>query len=210
MRVCVRARVCVCVCARARVRVATGVNLWPWLISDPSGATRSSAHPSLVLSKEVIIKGNHKLLVAQNFGWSHSSDNGWKLPDPKSPSDPWQGAQWTKPTVQHACEVTDGPGHLATLPGVPGQLPCLFDIDADVGERKDLGTEPANHALVMEMWAELNHTVLTAFCKGVNGSSAGSSGCNSSPVEMLGHCDPVCAEKYWGHSQGPVCGVPGC
>ena len=34
-----------------------GVNLWPLLIDPPSPTNFSAAHPSLVLSKEVIIVG---------------------------------------------------------------------------------------------------------------------------------------------------------
>ena len=63
-----------------------GVNLWPLLL-DPSNTNRSSAHPTLVLSKEVIIVGRYKLLVGQNAGWDHSSDNGWKQASPP-PSPP--------------------------------------------------------------------------------------------------------------------------
>ena len=99
--------------------------------------------------------------------------------------------------------------------GVPGQLPCLFDLDTDESEHDDLGADPANAALVHSMWKILNETALTAFCKNVTGGSGGSSGCNSSPAKLLGPCNRTCADSYWAKlhapsGSGPVCGVPGC
>ena len=185
-----------------------GVNLWPHLIENPEAANRSSAHESLVLTKEVILVGNYKLLVAQNFGWSHTNDNGWKQPG--NGSDVWKSEKWIAPSKPYPCGATDGPGHLATLPGVPGQLPCLFDLSVDKTEHDDLGADPAHHELLMSMWDLLNRTVLTAFCKNVSGGSGGGSGCNSSPAKLLGPCNAPCAQAHWKGSSGPVCGVPGC
>ena len=179
-----------------------GVNVWPLIVSPPAPANRSAAHQYLVLSKEVILAGDHKLLVAQNFGWPHTADNGWK---------PASGGQFTKPSETMPCMATDLAGGLnGSLPGVPGQLPCLFDTSADESERHDVAE--SNAALVTELWAELNHTVLTAFCK-VGTEFSKTPGCDSTPPDMLGSCDPACASKYWrgkGGGAGPVCGVPGC
>ena len=107
--------------------------------------------------------------------------------------------------------ATDLAGDLnGSLPGVPGQLPCLFDTSADESEHHDIAE--SNSAQVAQLWAKLNHTVLTAFCKvGTNFSKT--PGCDSTPPELLGNCDPACASKYWkqkGGGVGPVCGVPGC
>lgn len=173
-----------------------GVNIWPFLMG--SSTNRSIAHPTLVLSKEVIIMGPFKLLVAQNNGWDHSADNGWKTPTSKG---------FIKPNISYPCDATDLPGDLGTLPGIPGQLPCLFNLEADASERHDLGSEPTNAALLFEMWEALNNTVLTAFCK--HGA-----GCNRSPGKLLGPCNSSCASAYWkslgGTGEGPECGVPGC
>ena len=197
-----------------------GINLWPFLIENPGAANRSSAHAALVLTKEVVIVGNYKLVVAQNFGWKHTSDSGWKQPG--NGTDPWIGGEWITPTKPHPCTSTDGPGLLATLPGIPGQLPCLFDLDADETEHTDLGADPENLDLVNIMWDTLNRTVLKAHsivartCLKDVAPGAGS-GCNSSPAKLLGPCNVTCAKAYWnvqGHvdkgSSGPICGVPGC
>jgi arylsulfatase A-like enzyme len=187
-----------------------GVDLMPYLL-HPDTANRSSAHEYLVLSKEAVLFGAYKLLVAQNAGWSHASDNGWKL---AGPDGGWDGAAWTKPNATVPCMATDLPGNLATLPGVPGQLPCLFDLDTDTGERHDLGADPAEAPTIAAMWRELNNTVLTAYCKTTSGSSGGGTGCNRSPDALLGNCNSKCAQAYWkfhfGTTEGPVCGVPGC
>eukprot|EP00041_Stephanoeca_diplocostata_P004443 m.45135 g.45135 ORF g.45135 m.45135 type:complete len:667 (+) comp15116_c0_seq3:133-2133(+) len=181
-----------------------GVNLWN-MLTHPEAHNRSSAHPYLVLSKEVVVAGSHKLLVAQNYGWSHTSDNGWKQPD----------GTWVAPAKAYNCGYTDLPGGLnGSLPGLPGRTPCLFDLDADVGERTDIaGSSPE---IVAELWGVLNHTVLTAFCKDISipPDTRSGSGCLSSPKELLGNCDAACAGAYWkqqyGSSEGPICGVPGC
>ena len=175
--------------------------------------------------------GKYKLLVAQNFGWSHTSDNGWKFPA-NGTDGPWAkgGERWISPTSPYPCGATSGPGHLGTLPGVAGQLPCLFDIgeprsrapfpstlrsscsivlilaspiaEADASERDDLGANPTRLGLLNSMWKTLNDTVLTAFCKNVTGGSGGGSGCNSSPAKLLGSCNPTCAHQHWAKLNG--------
>ena len=94
-----------------------GVNIWP-LLMNPSTANRSSAHPFLVLSKEVIIQGQYKLLVGQNNGWPHGSDNGWKL---AGPDGGWTGSAWVSPNTTFPCGATDLDASFSTLPGIPGQ-----------------------------------------------------------------------------------------
>ena len=80
----------------------------------------------LVLSKEVIIQGQYKLIVAQNFGWPPVND-WWDQNGTKIPAD-------TLPIP--ICGVPDSrPSNASLLGGIPGQRPCLFDIRADVGER---------------------------------------------------------------------------
>eukprot|EP01052_Picozoa_sp_SAG31_P001363 SAG31_NODE_46_length_30980_cov_226.095107_23_plen_171_part_00 len=55
-----------------------GVDLWPILTDPTIWSNYSAAHPDgLVLSKEVIVVGAHKLVVAQNFGWPPVND--WRL-----------------------------------------------------------------------------------------------------------------------------------
>jgi hypothetical protein len=83
----------------------------------------------------------------------------------------------------------------------------------DESEHDDLGVQPAMAERLHTMWKALNDTILTAFCKNVSGGSGGGSGCNSSPVHLLGSCDEQCAKQHWAKlngSEGPICGVPGC
>ena len=87
-----------------------GVNLWPFLLENPGAANRSSAHAALVLTKEVVLVGKYKLLVAQNVGWDHTTDNGWKQPanTTEFPGDPWHkgGETWLAPAKTDPCAST--------------------------------------------------------------------------------------------------------
>eukprot|EP00040_Diaphanoeca_grandis_P032979 m.200923 g.200923 ORF g.200923 m.200923 type:complete len:656 (-) comp32783_c0_seq1:107-2074(-) len=187
-----------------------GVNVWPILTDGTLNQNVSAAHEYLVLSKEVIIAGDMKLLVAQNNGWSHGDDNGWK--NHSSGFENITGRSY-------ACDQTDLPGDLqpGAWPGIPGSLPCLFDVGGDMRETTDLldarsNPDPTTHARAMALWTILNHTHLTAFCRNVNNLQ----GCNSSPEKMLGPCNAACAAAYWEKISpgkgggGPICGVPGC
>ena len=203
-----------------------GVNIWPMLVS-PAGLGAAAAHKYLVLSKEVVVAGRHKLLVAQNDHGNPYSQNGWQ-----DTAGAWHGQQ-----MQLGCERIDLAGGLnGSLPGVPGHLPCIFDLSVDSSERHDLvsasASDPSRRAatglLLQELWSVLNHTVLTAFCKGLgkwplepkNESVAhvAGAGCQSSPPALLGHCNETCAYAHWTSAYGapahgitgPICGVPGC
>lgn len=190
-----------------------GVNIWPMLM-HPDKYEADSAHQYLVLSKEVVLAGRYKLLVAQNSGkWTHEK------------VDPWQNTagEWTGDNGRNfSCAVTDLPGGLGSFPGIPDQMPCLFDLDADDSERHDLTWEPGNSTtadIVNNLWSVLNATVLTSFCKlpfPYDDHIVGS-GCLSSPKRLLGDCNQECAFSYWktkykdgGKFPGPICGVPGC
>lgn len=187
------------------------MDIWPILTHPPAPTNYSAAHPTgLVLTKEVIVLGQYKLILAQNFGWPPTND-WWLLNGTK-----------VKATLENTpvCGRPDAkPSNDSLLGGIPGQRPCLFDIRADVGERKDLGAEPALASVVESMWRTLNMTVLSSRdCSAVGGSgghsypSEGIGGC--SPTDLLGNCDAECASAYWakhyGQGQGPICGVPGC
>ena len=132
----------------------------------------------------------------------------WKMPGPNGS---WDGAMWVQPNLTYSCDATDTPGALMTLPGIPGQRPCLFNLESDTGERDDIGS--ANIELVNHLWLVLNQTVMTRYCRNVQSHSNG--GCNRSPPKMLGNCNASCALKYWESlggkgAYGPICGVPGC
>ena len=193
-----------------------GIDLWPYLM-DPAAhvGNHAAIHASLVLSKEVIIVGAHKLIVAQNHGEVPFSD--WRQADGS-----WVLA--TPATTPPCAHMAPPPSKTSLLAGLPpgagaGARPCLFNIRADPSEKHDLGNaaphptgsaaRPAAAAnLVAELWRALNLTVLTSRDCSVTGLG----GC--SPAAMLGPCNERCAEAHWlakyGDPIGPVCGVPGC
>ena len=141
-----------------------------------------------VLSKEVIILGQYKLIVAQNFGWAPVND--WRQPD----------GSWIKATndTTPPCGKRDlGPNSASLLGGVPGSAPCLFDIRADMSEKNDLGSLSSSASTVAKLWEMLNLTVLTSrdCSNGFPGSEGTVDGC--SPPELLGAGgNAVCAMPF--------------
>ena len=197
------------------------------MLMAPAGRSPDAAHKYLVLSKEVVVAGHYKLLVAQNDHGNPHSQNGWK-----DTAGVWHGQE-----MKLGCEMIDLPGGLnGSRPGIPGHPPCVFDLSVDSSERHDLVSasvgNPSQHnateQLLQELWSVLNHTVLTAFCKNMNkwplspknesADHVAGAGCQSSPSVLLGHCNETCAYEYWTSAYGapskgitgPICGVPGC
>ena len=187
-----------------------GVNLWPVLTAGSSAAP-DAAHPTLVLSKEVILAGRYKLLVSQPY--FKTQNNGWKGRD----------GTWRAPNASESvsCMSQDLPPGESFFP-VPttGRLPCLFNLRADPGEHRDLASE--NVDLVTKLWAQLNASVGTQRdCSGwaypkphvVPGPAQPGGGTSCSPPALLGACNVDCAQAKWrayGTPDGPMCGVPGC
>jgi|EP01043_Picozoa_sp_COSAG02_P029134 hypothetical protein len=192
-----------------------GVDVWPMLM-EPQNHAIDSAHSHLVLSKEVLIAANYKLIVAQpSF---KTQNNGWK-----NQNGSWSAENDGYPVEDCTFQTLPPASSFFPVPHNASMQPCLFDIRKDPSERHNLAAQLP--AIVMELWAVLNSTILTQrdcsgwSYKGTPGSIPGpfnptenQTGC--SPPAKLGVCDASCAKAHWqsgfGNSDGPICDVPGC
>jgi hypothetical protein len=179
-----------------------GVNVWPALMDPQQYSGPNGVREYIVLSKEVIISGQYKLLVSQPYFKSQNS--GWKQPN----------GQW-KPSQDKdwPCNFQDvSPAESALPIPHPGKTPCLFDIRSDPGEHTNIAS--ANPSIVKKLWGQLNQTVLTQRdCNGWTYKPIPGPGGTCSPAKLLGACNAQCAKAKWkqyGTTDGPVCGVPGC
>lgn len=171
-----------------------GVDLWPWLVNSADAPDDYAAHPTLVVSAQVILHRELKLLLGQGSAGDSGSKTRPDWAGKQPPTDGWKLANgsWVSATsVGWTCGLTWGEHAVYT--------PCLFDEAMDLREQRDLA--PRRKADVERLWRQLNHTLLTAFHA-------------RSPAALLGHCDKTCAKQHWqslgGDGSGPVCGVPGC
>ena len=172
-----------------------GEDVWPAIVDPAEHGGFLQVHPTLVLSREVLLRGRFKILTAErgntnqvHYAW----ENGWEYPN----------GTWTQPAAGDTCgAVYGGPTNWSKTVF----RPCLFDLVADPREQRDLSQAGANYtALLQDMWAELNTTWLGYYHA-------------RSPAELTGPCNPACAnahwrgrDKAWINDHGPVCGVPGC
>ena len=185
-----------------------GVNVWP-MLTAPGNYSIDGAHAQLVLSKEVIISRQYKLLVTQPY--FKTQNNGWKQ----------QNGVWRQPHANESfdCMQQDASPKASALPvTVGGGIPCLFDLRQDPGEHVNLAAQHPD--IVQQLWLALNTTVMgQRDCSGHSGPIPGptqqdgiTTGC--SPPSLLGSCDASCAAAHWtrisGKPDGPVCGVLGC
>ena len=105
------------------VQYGSGVDVWPMLM-DPGDHAIDSAHPHLVLSKEVLIAGNYKLIVAQPF--FKSQNNGWKH---KNGS--WSSDNGGLPVEDCTFQTLSPAKSFFPVPHNNTMQPCLFDIRKD-------------------------------------------------------------------------------
>lgn len=164
-----------------------GVDIWDMLVK-PEQHSQYSAHKTIALSHEVLLDGKYKIMVAQRGATRQSYDKteaGWSYPN----------HTWVQPSNRTCGEVDN------TWENTQGRFkPCLYDLEADPREERDLSQDMPE--LLTSMYKMLNDTWRTYFY-------------SRSPAELLGPCDKSCADKHWvslggvaGHS--PICGVPGC
>jgi hypothetical protein len=205
-----------------------GVDIWPMLMS-PDKYPIDAAHKHLVVTKEVIVAANYKLLVSQPY--FKSQNNGWKTADGV-----WSTDNNGIPLVDCAQQDVSPIASFFPVPHNASLRPCLFDVRKDPGERHDLSAQFP--AIVEELWAALNATILTTrdctgwTYKGTVGQIPGptqpstdpeaNATTSCSPAQRKGPCNTACAKDYWeqnwqsgshgagSHGTPPQCGVPGC
>jgi len=157
-----------------------GKDIWDMVV-NPSSYEIDSAHKSLVLSKETLLRGKYKLVVAQpdpSTMHATSVNNGWKAKN---------GTWETSSDLEFPCNQYENRTNFK---------PCLFDLEADPSERINLSEQLPT--VVHEMWKLLNDTYLTYY------------GVGRSPASLIGDCQPTCTKKKWNNLPGPECAVPGC
>ena len=183
-----------------------GVNVWPLLIQGSALTDIYAAHPTIVVSAQVILHREHKLLLGQG----DVPDSGPKtFPNGSFPTDGWHEADgtWTPVPDTWTCGLAWRTLASPFKPPVGGlgtygawhfgdqYTPCLFNETGDMREKTDLST--TDPTTVATLWAMLNRTLITSFA-------------SRSPSNLLGPCNEKCAREHWGGVDGPICGVPGC
>lgn len=164
-----------------------GVDVWN-MLTHPHLFNRDSAHETIVLSHEVIIVREYKLMVAQRGNTHQDADAfeaGWRE----------LNYTWVVPENQ-TCGVVDG-----TWLNTAHFVPCVFNLETDPREFHDLG--PTNPILLNQLYKTLNDSWRTYYY-------------SRTPSYLLGWCDEICANNRWqsmfngsaGH--GPICNVPEC
>ena len=175
-----------------------GVDVWP-LLTAAARPSATAAHPTLWLSREVMLVGEFKLIVAQpdpKMMAAGSVETGWKYPN---------GTWVPSDDAVFGCNKYKDRSSFE---------PCLFDVVSDAREEHNLAAVQPER--LRSMWSLLNSTLLTAYLA-------------RSPAAHLGNCNSTCANERWrslGATQvtadeagewvetaseiGPICGVPGC
>eukprot|EP00050_Salpingoeca_kvevrii_P008128 m.300955 g.300955 ORF g.300955 m.300955 type:complete len:645 (+) comp14569_c0_seq1:3-1937(+) len=173
-----------------------GVDIWPFLMNTTHTSSSDAAHAYLPLSKEVLIAGDFKILVAQPH--YRFQNNGWKYPNGS-----WvqsDDAKWPCNTQDLSVDNV--------LPGVPGKTPCLFNVATDMREMVNLADEQPDR--MQDLWSKLNASVLTSFLHGAS-SPEGNPGSipRCSPKDLLGPCNVTCAEQYFKALRSSSAAIPG-
>lgn len=122
------------------------------MLMEPSSHSIDSAHPQLVLSKEVLIAANYKLIVAQPF--FKFQNNGWK-----AQNGTWSSENSGLPPEDCTFQTLSPASSFFPVPHNASLKPCLYDIRKDPSERHNLAEQLP--AIVEELWAALNTTILT-------------------------------------------------
>lgn len=182
--------------------------MWP-MLTDPAAhggsSNVSAAHQELWLSAEVLLRGDLKLVVAQQqpAKTNNPPTYGWKCGGtghPRCNTLNSSAEVWVEPTPEQ-CECGCAFKTRTNL------RPCLFNVTADPSEFHDLsGKHPTlQHA----MWETLNNSNLELYARAPGPRLNG-----SSPPHLLGTCNATCSAAFWNRyspgAQSSECGVPGC
>lgn len=116
--------------AAAGLPAVDSIDLWPYLSGNVTASPRSDVH----LSATAYVLGDYKLITGSAAGAGAACWGGPLYPNASTASGPHHGPFGTPCNATGAC-------------GAGG---CLFDVAADMSERRDLAAEPA-HAAVLAL-----------------------------------------------------------
>eukprot|EP00750_Incisomonas_marina_P021302 INCI4277.2.p1 GENE.INCI4277.2~~INCI4277.2.p1 ORF type:complete len:239 (+),score=36.57 INCI4277.2:248-964(+) len=182
-----------------------GKNVWDAHTHPEQQKNVSAVHEQLWLSAEVLIRGDLKLLVAQQepaktqqnpiYGWKCGGISQPRCNTANSSIEPYVDAT----PEQCACGCA--------FKNRSNLVPCLFNVTADISEYTDISSNYPQ--LRQQMWADLNRSNLELFARAPGPRVGG-----SSPEELIGECNATCSNQFWdlyeAKAQGPMCGVPAC
>uniref|UniRef100_A0A7S3LSJ3 Sulfatase N-terminal domain-containing protein n=1 Tax=Aplanochytrium stocchinoi TaxID=215587 RepID=A0A7S3LSJ3_9STRA len=177
------------------------VNLMNYLYY-PERHSVDSAHPYLILSTEVVLKGDMKLITGQPCAIDANSpisrsckikDNedmyGWRIRN---------SLKWEKTEKDDKCIKVFNQYRLDEQYPLK---PCLFNVRTDEREQKPL----QDTAIMMELWKYLNQSLTYQYTTTIFGKLDG-----LSPEGCLGKCYSISfAQKVFGvkHHDIPTCGL---
>ena len=179
------------------------VNLVPFLY-EPEKYSAGSAHEYLVLSTEVVIRGDYKLITAQPcaLDTDNKRRNACKIKDNKLMYG-WikrDDVRWKSPPNNLGCLEVFNPHR---YPSESQLEPCLFDLRTDPREEQPL----FNPSVTGTLWKHLNNTILYQYTTTVPGKQDG-----LSPKGCLGICRTLRkAQNFFGiekdRNEVPLCGL---
>ena len=143
-----------------------GVDIWP-MLTRPAEHAVDSAHAALAVSSQVIVAGRYKLI--------HSQPHAGMCRGEACASHQEPDGSWAEVPGGLRCNKLGGDRWAQ-------KLPCLFDLQSDPREMRDLAEEQPE--LADRLLGQLAKAVATSFTP-------------SSPAPLVGNCDGMCALQYF-------------